>query len=434
MDQAVLDWFLTERGIKEDTLEDFLVRQEGDFLVFPYPNGEKLRRNPTLDGKRQFMFTKGKTPELYQAVDTGPQKFAFLVEGETDTMRLYQELGDKASIYGLSGIEAWQPHFAGAFTNTEKVYVLLDNDLDYSVQGRVDTAWRQIRKDVGPKAHRVFLPMGIKDVCEFFTVHDMDTFKELVERKTPNTAKLKRLNLMQTPPPTDWLVEGLICAGDVTLIIGESNLGKSWLTMDLAVKVARGSGKWLGHDVKKQGNVMYIDEENPEDIIPSRLQRLGLTHELAKRIHYLYRPGIWMNKDPDTLLHEAYDIEPDLIVLDSLSRIHSEDENNANAMASLFREAIQPLARDTGAAVVVIHHVIKSEDASSIRRARGSGDITAVVDSALDCRPGAASGKLAVSQYKSRRRLGGETIYASIDDVADGRVELRVTPQEVFAF
>lgn len=396
------------------------MRQEGDYLIFPYEHGDKMRRLPTLEGPREFKFSAGAKLTLFQDRAAVGTKQMFLVEGETDTMRLHQEVGKNATVLGLSGVNAWRPEYSKAFAPAEKVFVLLDNDEDYNVAAVVDKTWKQIRNDIGPKARRVLLP--VKDVCEFFQMYDLDTFRELCKRSSGLSRRFEDLDLTQDVRPVNWLVEDWFARGDVSLLVGDPGLGKSWLTMALAKAVASGED-WLGLTTG-QGTVMYVDEENPEDIVKQRFQKLGLSGAAAKNIHYLYRPGIWVNKDPDAFLDEALALEPALIVMDSLSRIHSEDENSANSMAKLFRDGIQPLARETGSSVVVIHHTIKGDTTNSFKRARGSGDISAVVDAAIDVSGWNTPGRFTMTQYKSRRRLGGDSITVSIVDDPDGFVEL----------
>jgi hypothetical protein len=438
IEQQILDWFRDKRGITAETLAEFGVHQSGDRIIFPYPaGGEKSRLDPSSlepGQNRGFRFTAGRDLSLYHVPNVPGTKQMFLVEGETDTMRLHQEVGGAVSVIGLSGIEAWRPAYAKTFADAERVWVVLDNDEDYNVKARVDACWKQIRADLGAKARRVSLPVGIKDTCDFFDTFDVAILRELCKRTANPERRFTELDLTAEPPPIDWLVDNLICEGDVNLFMGDPGIGKSWLTMSLAVAVADGRESWLGRAVKKHGEVLYIDEENPEDIIYNRFRKLSLTKAGAKRIHYLYRPGIWMNKEPDAFLDEALELNPSLIVIDSLSRIHSEDENSANSMARLFREAIQPLARETGAAVIVVHHAIKSDTATSFQRSRGSGDITAVVDAALDIRGTDIPGKFYMTQYKSRRRLGGEIITVQIADRDENRTELLASTPDDWKF
>jgi AAA domain-containing protein len=79
------------------------------------------------------------------------------------------------------------------------------------------------------------------------------------------------------------------------------------------------------------------------------------------------------------------DYNPTLIVLDSLTRIHTQDENAVGAMSALYNDGIKPLARETGAAVVLIHHTNKGQR-SSYTRARGSSDIVYAMDGGIDAR------------------------------------------------
>lgn len=422
MEKEILKWFEQERGITAETLEAWGVRQEDDWIVFPFSNQDRLRSSPVKDGKRLFLWQGNKSIDLFRFLgDESPSEVAFIVEGETDTLRLWQALREaptpsQGHVYGLPGINTWTPHFADYFKQYERVYVLLDNDTAYQTQQVVDKTWRDIKSTLGIKARRVILPALTKDVCEFFQKYSIENLKELCSRSVSTGSRLSRLDLNKEPEPFDWLVKDLICAGDVSLLIGNPGLGKSMMMMDLSVRIAQGSPGWAGFSLSKSGKVMYVDEENPEDIILHRFKALGLRDGAIENIHYYYRPGIWVNKEPDILLEEAVEIGPSLIVLDSLSRIHSEDENNANAMAKLFREGIVPLARETNAAVVVIHHTVKGETSSGFQRARGSGDITAVCDAAIDVQGTEKQGELILQQFKSRRSSQNQRSYIKLEE------------------
>lgn len=422
----VLSWF-RGKGITAETAFDFGITVESDGgICFPYGDSRTKRRYGIPSGDRTFKWQKGVSPCLFNRRDiTKPN--IFLVEGETDTMRLRQEIGENSTtgVIGLPGIETWTEDFAKDLDKAENVWVILDNDTDYMVAGRVDNTWREIRDALGKKARRVKLPRHINDVCDFFEEYDIDALRTLVERKpTLGQSRFKLLDLTAEPPPIKWLVEGLFCHGDIHLIIGEPGVGKSWLTMDLALSLADPDRyKFLGRNVSEHGRVLYLDEENPEDLIYSRLHKLGLTDEAAKNIRYLNNLGLNLDRNGDELVEEAYDFEPSLIILDSLTRFHTEDENHAGAMASLFSNAIKPLARNTGAAVVLIHHANKTDSNSSYKRSRGSGDISAAVDAGYDVRK-VDGGVLAISNFKSRRAAQSDTFHVSIKDKADGGVEL----------
>jgi hypothetical protein len=419
----VLAWF-EEKGITSESVFDFGIEMGNDGSIhFPYRDGTKKRQG-IPSGTRSFRWEQGVPPCLFNLRDS-LKKNLFLVEGETDTMKLRQELGDNpdTGVIGLPGIETWDDRMAEDLTQAEQIWVILDNDGDYKVAGRVDHAWTQIRLALGKRARRVHLPNQINDVCEFFETYGLDDLRTIVDRvPSPGESRFTVLDLTADPPPVRWIIEDMICGGDIHMLIGEPSIGKSWITMGMAIAVAGNAPTFLQRDVLTHGRVLYIDEESPQDLIYHRLHRLGLNPEIAKNIRYLSNENIRLDKQADDIVTEALDYDPELIILDSLTRFHTEDENNAGAMATLFNDALKPLARKTGAAVVLIHHANKTDSNSSYKRSRGSGDITAGADCGYDVRA-IAERTVAVSNYKSRRAAQSDTFFVTIQDVED-RVEL----------
>ena len=346
-------------------------------------------------------------------------------------MRMWQEAAnDDVGVCGLPGINAWRTEFTAAFADAEIVYVVLDNDQGYNVRAKVDQTWRQIRHDLGRKARRLpAWPNGIKDVCEFFQTFSLDDLRELAASPATSGFHYQALDLTDAhiPKPVDWLVEGLIGQGDVTLLFGEPSVGKSWLSMSLALGIVKGQSSWLGLPLTKQGRVLYVDEENPEDVVRLRLSKLGIGNVDSPSIRYLHEQGIRLDVNPDSILEEALAFEPTLIVIDSLTRVHTQDENNAQSVARLFNDAIKPLSRETGATVMVLHHATKSRDGSSYNRARGSGDITGSVDTGLEAFS-VDPGRFKLIHSKSRRRLPHSPISVELVDTEEGGVALMTTP------
>jgi hypothetical protein len=432
--EPVLHWF-NKKGINPDTVQYFGITVSGPdddtAIHFPYSDIEgnffgMKHRYGVLEGKRSFSWVKGLEVIPFNLREAN-RSTLFVCEGETDTMRLRQELGDTpdVGVLGIPGIQTWNDSWLPYFDTAETVYIILDNDEDYNVISKVDEAWLKIRRALGSRAKRVVLPKGTKDTCEFFQEYDLDALRYIVERlPATGESRFKTLDLTAEPPPVSWVLEGMICQGDIHLMIGEPSIGKSWLTMAMAIAVANPlCESFLGHRVAKHGRVLYFDEENPEDLIYDRLSRLGLSPAIAKNIRYINNNDVRLDKNPAGVLDEALEYAPTLIILDSLTRFHTEDENNNGAMASLFHNAFKPLARETGAALVLIHHASKTDSSSGYRRARGAGDITASVDTAFDVRL-LEIGSLEITTYKSRRKAQGESVYVSLSDEDDGSISL----------
>jgi archaellum biogenesis ATPase FlaH len=409
-------WFQNERGISEATLEAFGVESSSDDWVrLPYGNRERFRR---MTEPRTFKWGKGEGTSLFQPQSVQKNNFAFLCEGETDTMRLYEE--GIQSVYGLPGFQTFSEATLKPLQDYERVFVVLDNDANYNVRTTVDQAWQRLRSVLGSKARRIILPDDVKDVCEFFDSYSLDTMRSIVKESANGNYHYKSLDLSAPPPEYEWLVKGYICKGDTTLLVGEPNVGKSWLSLSLAVSIADGTNTWLGHEVCTQGRVLYIDEENPHDVVYHRLRQLGA--ENFDNMRYLHRQGVRLDRNFDKLLDEAIAYDPTMIVLDSLTRLHTKDENNAGEMAKLFNDSINVLCRETGAAVIIIHHTNKVQSDSSYVKTRGSSDIGAAVDSGLEARKQEGN-RFNLVHFKSRRSRTGGLTRVEICDTIDGKVE-----------
>jgi hypothetical protein len=429
-------FFNNERGINDDTLAAFGVEfPELDVAHLPYTSGIKGRRHDD-DGKRHFFFVEGNASGLFLSPDGEGADVCFLCEGESDGMRLWQELqgaGSTAMVAALSGINGWKAELAEFFDRFDTVYVVLDNDADYKVQSIVDQTWRSIRHDLGRRTVRMVLPSSpvpVKDVCEFFDAYDLSILREIAESVPDTPLFYKSLDLTKPAPPTDWLVKGFLAQGDTVIAAGEPTVGKSWLTLDLAVAVACGRASYLGKDVMRQGRVLYIDEENPEDIVLQRLERLGMDKENTGNIRFLHHQGVRFDKNPERIIDEAIAFSPTLTIVDSLSRVHAGDENSAAHVVALFNDGFGPLVRETGSTLLILHHVNKSDGSSAFGRLRGSSDLSGVIDQGYDIHK---SGQhMHIKSFKSRRLVVGSLIVAEIVDTPDGGAEIQTRQRTVF--
>ena len=73
-------------------------------------------------------------------------------------------------------------------------------------------------------------------------------------------------------PRSEWLVDRVIQKHSSAVIFGESRIGKSFLALDLATKLANGES-WFGYPVKKS-DVIYFPAESPLGLH----QQIGRAH------------------------------------------------------------------------------------------------------------------------------------------------------------
>ena len=72
-------------------------------------------------------------------------------------------------------------------------------------------------------------------------------------------------------PPIDYVVDGLIARGTLSLWAGSDGVAKTFMIQRLAVEVARG-GSFLGRSCKRT-RVLFCDFENPAHAVRERIER-----------------------------------------------------------------------------------------------------------------------------------------------------------------
>ena len=246
-------------------------------------------------------------------------------------------------------------------------------------------------------------------------------------RRSKSHAEILALDL----PPRRPLVNGLVEEESGCIIAGPGGIGKTWLAIDLARAIASGT-PWLGHFPTNQAPVLIIDEESNERLIQDRLRLLNASQPLDD-------PPLWftighgLKVDADTtraiIEEEIHRYQPGLIIFDSLTRVHSANENDASEMSRVFAR-FSALRNTYGCAIVLIDHLRKkgliNDEAEMLR---GSTDKRNWPDSILFASP-SENGSFTVSHIKSRygEALPEFTVQLDIDNIAG---TARVTYQGV---
>jgi AAA domain len=181
----------------------------------------------------------------------------------------------------------------------------------------------------------------------------------------PSADALQRLGI-QTPEALDdlcakeakrqFVVEGLVSAGSVGIVVGDSGIGKSPLLYQLALCVAAGI-PWLGMSTFS-GPVVYLDCENgalnSKGMRDSLLRHLGLD-ECPK--NFLSCCDI-SNLNHLTLVVDA--TKPTLVVIDTLRSFDPAAEKD-NTAAGTFIKALRRIGKHPKTAFLLIHHPKKHD-------------------------------------------------------------------------
>ena len=202
-------------------------------------------------------------------------------------------------------------------------------------------------------------------------------------------------------PVTEWLVERLIPSEAIVAISGAPAAFKTWLVLDLMLKVSKGD-ILFDKFVTNQTGVLLVDEENGLRLLQTRFKKLNKSPDLP--IYLLSLGDFKLTKESvEKLVSFAKEKSIKLVVFDSLVRIHSTDENDASKMAGVF--GILKKFSKEGIAVIFTHHNRKQGAFRSnpSQDMRGSSDILASVECHLAVERKPKEDYLTITQTKLRQ-------------------------------
>jgi hypothetical protein len=176
--------------------------------------------------------------------------------------------------------------------------------------------------------------------------------------------------LAQPDEPIPWRCDNLTADGYLSVLAGRGGEGKSWLALTLACGVARGATA-AGIPCKK-GRAVLFDAENGPKLTIRRFRAAGVADLLVQPVD---AGGLKITTDIGWFKATIEDQKANLVVFDSLRVLSSGAKENDSDVMEPIITALKQLARDTGAAVLLIHHRGKSVE-SDYRGTSVIGDQT----------------------------------------------------------
>lgn len=196
------------------------------------------------------------------------------------------------------------------------------------------------------------------------------------------------------PPVLDFIWPGFL-AGTVGALVAPGATGKSYWTLEAAMSLAcsAAGGDLIALAPAHAGRVVYLAGEDPASVLVRRV------HSIGQHLNQSARGAIAENLILEPIMGKRLNVMDDrhlarvvefctgarLIVLDTLSRIHSLDENSNGDMSRLVA-TLEHVAATTGASVLYLHHVSKGSaregQTDQQQAARGA---SALIDNARWC-------------------------------------------------
>ncbi len=245
---------------------------------------------------------------------------------------------------------------------------------------------------------------------------------------------LRPLGELKAELRNTYLVKGWIDQGAASTIYGESNVGKTFLALDMGLHVAAGED-WHGSRVA-QGLVIYAAAEGGRGIVNRLAAFKKDKPELARSAagNFILLPltlDLCAPGDAQAFVDALGDLRPALVVIDTLARsMGAGDENTAKDMGQ-FVANVDYIRAETGAHVLVIHH--SGKDTS--RGARGSGALRGAVDTEIEL---TRDGKVISATTRKQRDMPDDaafhyslrSVFIGYDEDGDAVTSCVVEPTE----
>lgn len=213
-------------------------------------------------------------------------------------------------------------------------------------------------------------------------------------------------------PPTKFCVETLLPQG-ISILGGAPKIGKSWMVLDLCVRIAKGEAIW--NLSTQKGTTLYLCLEDPLNRIQQRL--CMLTDEVPENAYFATAAGTladglceqirnFVSEHPDTVL----------VAIDTFQivRANTIDTSYANDYDDVRQ--MKQLADELEISILLVHHLRKQGDSDPLNKISGTTGISGAMDAifVLD---------------KSKRNADTATLVCTGRDIEYREMEMRLSKE-----
>jgi predicted transcriptional regulator len=176
----------------------------------------------------------------------------------------------------------------------------------------------------------------------------------------PSRFELISDSAMEMMPKPAFLLGDKLLVGGLSVLVGPPGCGKTFMALSWTCSVA--TGVPLGDDeVRKYGPAVYVAAEGSAGL-GARLRSWKTANHLtgALGVHFITEPVSLLSASDTTDFLRALDVlenPPLVIVFDTLARCMVGGDENSTQDMSAFIAGADRIRRDTGAHVMLLHHM-----------------------------------------------------------------------------
>jgi 5S rRNA maturation endonuclease (ribonuclease M5) len=348
------------------------------FEVVRFPGKRFAQRRPDgtwgLNGARRVLY---RLPKVREAAARGDKIYA--VEGEKDVHAL-ERIGVVATT-NPGGAGKWRKEYSEMLRGAA-VTVVADRDEPGRIHAHeVAESLQGIAAEV-----EVVEPAEGKDISDHLAAGKVLDELQILSA-TRGLAVAESISslpftlagdvIANAPPEPDWIWDGYVAPGEVSLIAGRPKVGKSTLVFGLIAAILHGR-PFVGRGTRGRG-VLLLTEEGATTFA-EKARAFGIANH--PRFHVLLRRRTQAPWPEVVAQARAYCRQHDLdvVIVDTFDKwagLRGDDENKSGPML----QALEPLmvASGDGLAVIVVSHQRKAAGDHG-EAVRGSNALTGTVD------------------------------------------------------
>lgn len=360
-----------------------------------YVGPQRTFKQVTYDEKGNRVFSAKNAPVIpFRLPEMLDSDYVVLVEGEKDVLTL-AEAGVVATCRP-AGSSKFEDELAQYFKG-KRVYIVPDNDkpgIEYA-----QMALDALQSVCEASVHHLCRGMASKaDVTDYVDLHGSEGILDAIRAAGPVEA------VPDDPQPDDILpllgwddltiqteatdfVENLLEHTAMSVVYGPSNVGKTFVAMDIGIHVALGR-PWFGLDTE-QGPVLHLVMEGKGGVAKRR-QAFVNHHGIKQRVPFWFVPtGVNffdseadMTKLKATLryIEKREGQRVTMVIVDTLARaIAGANENSGEDMGVVVKNCDE-LRAFAGCHLMLIHHSGKDQ----AKGARGWSGLRAATDTEIE--------------------------------------------------
>lgn len=206
--------------------------------------------------------------------------------------------------------------------------------------------------------------------------------------------------------PTKFCVDTLLPEG-ICILGGAPKIGKSWMVLDLCVRIAKGEDIWNLRT--RKGTVLYLCLEDSHQRIKNRLNTI--TDEGSCDLYFATESKTMADGLCDQI-REFYREHPDtvLVAIDTFQLIRDCMADASYAGDYQDMQTLKHLAEELHITILLVHHLRKLGDSDPLNKISGTTGLV-----------GAADGTWVLE--KSKRVSGNATLFCTGRDIENREME-----------